>query len=193
MVLVFLIIPHLIALGLLILIISVLYQFRDVASWHRTECKKDCWNWSCSFVVPVLAGKFFIAHKYCKSTFFDYWCRKTRTFTLLDDKMSLTCFDFWWNFEPNISSVNRDFLFDWVNFMVTWFPVANSSFLFYNSVAMWTLKIGIDNAMEYLINFSLKNNFAKVCIFYTSFIDWGTCSFGHFLICYSPALQKTCI
>ena len=71
------------ALGLLILIISALDQFRDVVSWNGTSRKTDCWNWSCSLVVPVSARKTFIACKYCKSTIFNYRCRKPAHFTLL--------------------------------------------------------------------------------------------------------------
>ena len=60
---------YLIALSLLILIISVLDQFHDVASCYRTEGKKDCWNWSCSLAVPVCAGKIFIARNIAKVVF----------------------------------------------------------------------------------------------------------------------------
>ena len=82
------VIPHLKALGLLILIISVLDQFHDVASFYRTSCKKDCCNWSYSHVVPVRAGKVIIACKYFKSPILNLSCRKPEHSTLLCDLLT---------------------------------------------------------------------------------------------------------
>ena len=117
------VIPHSKALGLLILIISVFDQFHDVASWHGTYVKrtveigavalwyqflldKNAWSVNIAkalFPIVVVKNPHILP---CFVTFLRHNFINIHVFWLLT------------NFEPIISPVNRDILFDWVNFIM---------------------------------------------------------------------------
>ena len=72
-------------------------------------------------MVQVSAGKKFHSMHILQKHHFQLLMSKTRTFylalSLFGDITSLT-FQFLMNSESIVSPVNRDFLFDWVNFIV---------------------------------------------------------------------------
>ena len=105
------VIPHFKALGLLILIISVLDQFHDVAPWHGPVEIGAVALW-----YKFLLVKDFIARIFIAKAPFSIINVKNTNFLPLHNVIKI--FRILMISESIISPVNRNFLFDWLNFIV---------------------------------------------------------------------------